>query len=139
MRASEFLSEEKIGVAPKRTPRNGSRPSRGHNVEPRYKDVECEIDEAGKASKKLCLSKKTDDELLIQIEGIATREQALKLVPKQVWFTEEDFKKIADNSYLTGYWQSEKYFEDISHIIRDDFSIKHPMAEQDKMLKRFSK
>lgn len=63
MRASEFLSEEKIGIAPKRTPRNGSRPSRGHNVEPRYKDVECEIDEAGKASKKLCLSKKTDDEL----------------------------------------------------------------------------
>jgi 16S rRNA processing protein RimM len=42
--------------------------------------------------------KKTDDELLIQIEGIATREQALKLVPKQVWFTEEDFKKIADKS-----------------------------------------
>lgn len=63
MRASEFLNEEKIGVEPKRKSREGSRPDRGHKVEPRYKDVECDLDEAGKASRKLCLSKKTDAEL----------------------------------------------------------------------------
>jgi 16S rRNA processing protein RimM len=42
--------------------------------------------------------KKTTDEIFLQIEGIETREQALKLVPKQVWLTEENFKTIADKS-----------------------------------------
>jgi len=63
MRANEFLSEEKIGVEPKRNPRSGSRPSRGHEPALPYKDMDCEIDEAGKTSRIVCLSKKTDAEL----------------------------------------------------------------------------
>lgn len=64
MRASEFLSEEKIGIEPKRTPRKGSRPSRGHEPESRYTvDEEQELDERGKASRRLCLSKKPDSDL----------------------------------------------------------------------------
>lgn len=32
-----------------------------------------------------------------------------------------------DNVYLDGYWQSEKYFADITNIIRSDFTIKKPL------------
>lgn len=63
MRASEFLNEENFGVSPKRQARDGSRPARGHEPEPRYKTNEPELDEAGKASRSLCLSKKSDAEL----------------------------------------------------------------------------
>ena len=36
----------------------------------------------------------------------------------------EDVLSAPDNSYLDGYWQSEKYFKDIRGIIRSDFSLK---------------
>lgn len=41
-------------------------------------------------------------------------------------------KNILLNShhcYLSGYWQSEKYFIDIENLIREEFSIKIPMSE----------
>ena len=64
MRANEFLNEAKLGVAQKRAVREGSRPARGHKPQECYNmDEEFELDEAGKASKKLCVSKKTDKEL----------------------------------------------------------------------------
>lgn len=37
---------------------------------------------------------KTDEETYIKLEGISTREAATKLVQKQVWLPEEDFKKL---------------------------------------------
>lgn len=63
MRISEILSEESFGTAQRRKVREGSRPARGHKEESGYKQVECELEEAGKAPKKLCLSKKSDSEL----------------------------------------------------------------------------
>ena len=33
---------------------------------------------------------------------------------------------LPDQTYLEGYWQSEKYFRDISSIIRNEFSFKFP-------------
>ena len=68
MRANEFIKEAKLGVTDKRSKRPGSRPDRGHEPVQRYKSSDetledCEIDEAGKASRALCLSKKSNDEL----------------------------------------------------------------------------
>lgn len=40
MRAKQFLPEAPIGINPKRSARPGSRPDRGHEPIPRYKDVE---------------------------------------------------------------------------------------------------
>ncbi len=40
-------------------------------------------------------------------------------------------KKILDlgpGTYLEGYWQSEKYFKDISETLRKDFSLKAPLS-----------
>lgn len=72
MRASEFLNEDNIGVGKSRPARPGSREAefgpRGHKPvkQPNATynvDEEIEIDEAGKTPKKVCLSKKTDNEL----------------------------------------------------------------------------
>jgi hypothetical protein len=37
---------------------------------------------------------------------------------------EEDFRKIVNPCYLSGYWQSEKYFQDFEGVIREDFKLK---------------
>ncbi len=37
---------------------------------------------------------------------------------------------IADNSYINGYWQSEKYFLEIEDEIRSDFAFKLPMSQE---------
>lgn len=59
MRANEFLKEAKLGVEAKRAMREGSRPPRGHKVQPPYTmDEEFELDEAGgklMGTKKRCL------------------------------------------------------------------------------------
>ena len=38
---------------------------------------------------------KNDTEVYIKLEGIDSKETARKLTPKEVWITEEDFKKFA--------------------------------------------
>jgi hypothetical protein len=41
--------------------------------------------------------------------------------------------RLPDNSYLDGYWQSEKYFLDKSAAIRCDFSLPVPFIAQDSV------
>ncbi len=38
---------------------------------------------------------KNEDQVYIKLEGIDTKETARKLTPKEVWLTEDDFKKFA--------------------------------------------
>jgi len=38
---------------------------------------------------------KNDKEIFVKLEGVETMETARKLTPKEVWITEEDFKKFA--------------------------------------------
>lgn len=107
MRANEFLNEAKLGVAQKRAVREGSRPARGHKPQECYNmDEEFELDEAGKASKKLCLSKKTDKELgasqlsSCQAQGIRKRKsknkRKFRIGGKLISI---DGKKVKSNQY----------------------------------------
>ena len=41
---------------------------------------------------------KSENEVYLSLEGVMTREDALKLVQKEVWLTEADFKKFAAKS-----------------------------------------
>ena len=41
---------------------------------------------------------KNEEEIYIKLEGINTREQAIKLTPKVVWVPEEEFKKFSAKS-----------------------------------------
>lgn len=59
-----------------------------------------------------------------------------------VFLRERSFKFYSEamhtssNTYIDGYWQSEKYFLEIEDIIRKDFSFKYPMDPQnDEMSK----
>ncbi len=42
--------------------------------------------------------------------------------------------KISDNTYLSGYWQSEKYFKEVIDIIFEDFTFFLPMSEMNQSL-----
>jgi len=42
--------------------------------------------------------------------------------------------KLSDNVYLEGYWQSEKYFIDIAHILRHEFTMKSSQTNRNKEL-----
>lgn len=54
---------------------------------------------------------------------------------KQDFCFDEDFFRCPDNSYISGFWQSEKYFIDISDQIRKDFEfINLPSMENKKVL-----
>ena len=41
---------------------------------------------------------KTGSEIYLQLEGIDTREKAAKLSQKEIWLTEEDFKRLSAKS-----------------------------------------
>jgi hypothetical protein len=39
-----------------------------------------------------------------------------------------EFKRISNNTYIEGYWQSERYFKDISQHIQTQFKFKQPLT-----------
>ncbi len=41
---------------------------------------------------------KSEEEIFIKLEGVSTREAAIKLTQKEVWFTEADVKKFSSKS-----------------------------------------
>lgn len=41
---------------------------------------------------------------------------------------------IADKTYLDGFWQSWKYFDDVADIIRKDFTLKNPLSDRAKKI-----
>ena len=42
--------------------------------------------------------------------------------------------KVGDNAYLTGYWQSEKYFKPIESVLRSELLFREPMDEKNLTL-----
>lgn len=53
-------------------------------------------------------------------------------------FSENDFSfdpavlALPENTYLNGYWQSERYFLDIAEIIRNEFSVRNELSGKNK-------
>lgn len=43
----------------------------------------------------------------------------------------QEMLSIPDNKYLSGYWQSEKYFEKVAGTIRSDFTFRAPFSSLD--------
>ncbi len=45
----------------------------------------------------------------------------------------DGMNSVKDDAYLSGYWQSPKYFQDFSSTIRSGFEFKLPMSSQNSM------
>ncbi|MHB9035613.1 MAG: alpha-1,2-fucosyltransferase [Armatimonadota bacterium] len=45
-----------------------------------------------------------------------------------------DVLQVSDNSYLDGYWQTEKYFQDIEQTLREDFELEHAPDDTNRMM-----
>ncbi len=50
---------------------------------------------------------------------------------------EEEFLLLPNNSYISGYWQSEKYFKSYEGLIREQFRFRTPPKERNKELVQF--
>ena len=50
-----------------------------------------------------------------------------------------DIFKLTGNIYLDGYWQTEKYFNDIKNILYNDFTIKIPQDEKNQEIAKIIK
>lgn len=46
----------------------------------------------------------------------------------------QGIKEVPADSYLIGYWQSERYFRDAAQTIRDDFTFRIPMSSRNAAL-----
>jgi hypothetical protein len=57
-----------------------------------------------------------------------------RYVKEQTHNFDKEILGLPDNVYLDGYWQSERYFNDISDIIRDDFLILHNPSEMNRKM-----
>ncbi len=53
---------------------------------------------------------------------------------RQFNFDSNIFRKAKRNTYLKGYWQTEKYFSDIRKILLSDFSIRNPLEGRNLQL-----
>lgn len=58
-----------------------------------------------------------------------------------IWKSAREYKelppinpKAAESIILNGYWQSEKYFEGVKKIVRDEFTPKEPLRQQNQEL-----
>jgi hypothetical protein len=50
--------------------------------------------------------------------------------PENSWVYNKKYLKAKDGDYKIGYWQSEKYFKEISDLIRKEITLKRPMCEE---------
>lgn len=46
----------------------------------------------------------------------------------------EKYLKIPNDSYIEGYWQSEKYFQEIESPLRNEFKFRNPLSERSRTL-----
>src|SRR6185369_5027561 len=46
------------------------------------------------------------------------------IVKEQFFHFDSNILKVSGNAYLDGYWQTEKYFQDIEALIRNELAIK---------------
>lgn len=77
--------------------------------------------------------------VLLHSEGLATKifkqiinnirhSKPIKYIKEGEYDFQQNILKLSDNVYLDGYWQSEKYFQEIESTIRKEFSFLNPLT-----------
>ncbi|MCL2800143.1 MAG: alpha-1,2-fucosyltransferase [Treponema sp.] len=90
--------------------------------------------EANKFYKKNIISR------IIRKSKALTRTGKNKYIKEKEWYIfDPDILKLPDNTYLSGYWQSEKYFFDIEETIKQelclDISLSQKSCEAEETIK----
>jgi glycosyl transferase family 11 len=62
--------------------------------------------------------------------SILTTKEKLKHITEKSNRFDSTIIQTVDNSYLDGYWNSPKYFEEYQEIIRNDFAFKDKLSEE---------
>lgn len=62
--------------------------------------------------------------------------QKLAVVQERSFTFDPETANLSDDVYLEGYWQSERYFEDVAQVIRSDFEIKTPQSQDNQEWQR---
>lgn len=62
------------------------------------------------------------------------RLRSIEVISERGYPFQPEALESPDNSYLWGYWQSEKYFKAVEPIIRKDFSFRTPLRGQNEEL-----
>lgn len=47
----------------------------------------------------------------------------------------EKYLRVADDSYLVGYWQSERFFRDVVAQVREQFRVRGPLSQESQRLR----
>lgn len=68
------------------------------------------------------------------IDKVKQKLKLINIIQEPHFHLYEKLLSAPDNSYLEGYWQSEKYFKDIEHIIRKDFIFKSDLDSESKKM-----
>lgn len=55
-----------------------------------------------------------------------------KCVKEEKKYFDKKILSLKGNLYLDGYWQSEKYFQEIRHILLKEFNLKHKIVKKNK-------
>lgn len=70
------------------------------------------------------------------VNSIKRKLGLVKIIKESQFSFDEGFLSFPDNSYLDGYWQSEKYFKEIEEIIRSDFTLKMKATRPNQRLSK---
>jgi hypothetical protein len=85
----------------------------------------------------------TDLARVVEIErGASRRWQAkvlravapLHLMAEQHFHFDHSILAAPDNVYLRGYWQSERYFDDVADLIRSEFALRHALSPKSQQI-----
>ena len=69
---------------------------------------------------------------IIDVDGVMT-DGKFYYSEKDLRFNEK-YKNLANPAYISGYWQSEKYFKQVEEIIRNEFKIVIPPSKPNQNL-----
>ncbi len=83
--------------------------------------------EASIAPKKTAKKYGQNKPVLNKITNRLFKPSPLEFIGEKKFSFTPSVLELPSNVYLNGYWQSEKYFEAIAPIIRQDFTIKDPL------------
>ena len=65
---------------------------------------------------------------------LKTKSASENHILQKHFYFDPEILNLTDNKYLEGTWQSERYFNDIERIIKNDFTVKTPQIGKDLKL-----